>query len=303
MAASPLPIEGSRGPLTPPQLKASWTRARARMAVAKSAALFVLPVPLLFASIAALVADDMGRLALDGAALACFWGAGALVWRGSLEEMRYTLGEQPDLDRIPRKLLSSIATAIGAALTGVAGGHALIGVIVFALVALIGHVCFFGRDLRIPRVTVTAVDGVDVTSVTDQLEQAQQRLRRIDAAAKAIAIPEFTARLTRITTVGRDILAKIARDPRDAARARRFLHLYLDSTERVAEEYARTHHGVRTQGLEDNFRQLLIEMENTFTEQHRRLLESDAVSLDVEIEVLNARLKREGLGEYAEKRS
>jgi 5-bromo-4-chloroindolyl phosphate hydrolysis protein len=303
MAASPLPVQGSRGPLTPPQLKATWTRARARAAVAKSAALFVLPLPLLFASIAALVADDAARLGLAGAALACFWGAGALAWRGALEEMRYTLGEQPDLDRVPRKLLSALATAVGAALTALAGGHSLIGVLVFAVVALIGHLCFFGPDLKVPRVTVTAVDGVDVSSVTDQLEQAQQRLRRIDAAAKAIAIPEFTQRLTRITGVGREILAKIARDPRDAVRARRFLHLYLDSTERVAEEYARTHQGVRTPALEDNFRQLLVEMENTFTEQHRRLLESDAVSLDVEIEVLNARLKREGLGEYAEKRS
>lgn len=42
-------------------------------------------------------------------------------------------------------------------------------------------------------------------------------------------------------------------------------------------------------------------MEKSFTEQHRRLLESDALSLDVEIEVLNARLKREGLGEYVER--
>lgn len=36
-------------------------------------------------------------------------------------------------------------------------------------------------------------------------------------------------------------------------------------------------------------------MEETFEAQHRKLLEHDVLSLDVEIEVLNDRLKREGI--------
>jgi hypothetical protein len=37
-------------------------------------------------------------------------------------------------------------------------------------------------------------------------------------------------------------------------------------------------------------------MESTFTEQHRRLVDRDLMTLDVDIEVLNARLKGDGLG-------
>jgi hypothetical protein len=37
-------------------------------------------------------------------------------------------------------------------------------------------------------------------------------------------------------------------------------------------------------------------MEGTFAEQHRRLVEHEQLSLDVDIEVLNERLRREGLG-------
>jgi hypothetical protein len=85
------------------------------------------------------------------------------------------------------------------------------------------------------------------------------------------------------------------RKERDAARARRFLHLYLDSAEKVTVEYARTHRQVRNRPLEGNFRQLLIDMEQTFVAQHQKLLENDMLTLDVEIEVLNARLKREGI--------
>jgi 5-bromo-4-chloroindolyl phosphate hydrolysis protein len=276
------------------------TRARARAAVAKAAVLFVLPAPLVLATVGAMVADDTARLALSAAALGSLWGAGVLAWRALAAEARYVLGDELDLPLIPGKLLSAVLTVGGAGLSAAAGGHSLAGASIFAVVGGIGHVCFYGRDMKAARVTVTVVEGVDVSTVTEQLEQAHRRLRRIDAAARAIAVPEFAERLGRITAIGRDILAKIAHDPRDASRARRFLHLYLDSTERVTEEYARTDHA-SSRPLEENFRQLLAEMEHTFTEQHRRLIASDTLSLDVEIEVLNARLKREGLGEYVER--
>jgi 5-bromo-4-chloroindolyl phosphate hydrolysis protein len=304
MAAEPVRYERPTVPLTvPPPLPPVVSRARAKASVVKSAALFLLPLPLVFAILRGLMLDDTGRLVVAATALACFWAAGSLAWRALTAEARYLLGDQPDLPSIPWKLVSALLTALGTALSATAGGHTVAGAATFAALGALGHVCFYGRDLKAPRVTITEVAGVDVVSVADQHGQAERRLRRIDAAAHAIAVPEFRERLGRITQIGRDILAKIARDPRDATKARRFLHLYLDSTERVTEEYSRTHAGVRTASLEENFRQLLIEMEKTFADQHRRLLENDALSLDVEIEVLNARLKQEGVGDYLEKRS
>jgi 5-bromo-4-chloroindolyl phosphate hydrolysis protein len=282
--------------------KAALASLRARLTVAKSAALFVLPLPLLIVIAAALFADDIERLTLAATALACFWTAGVLTWRGLASEMRYLLGEQIDLDRIPRKFLGALLTAGGAALAALTARHSVIGATTFAAVGAIGHLCFYGLDMRVRRVTVTPVDGVDVTSIADQLEHAHRRLRRIDAASNAIAVAEFRSRLARITAVGRAILAEIARDPRKATRARRFLNLFLDSTERVTAEYARTHTGIRSRPLEENFRKLLLDMEQTFSEQQRKLLESDALSLDVEMEVLNARLKQEGVNAYLEKR-
>jgi len=43
-------------------------------------------------------------------------------------------------------------------------------------------------------------------------------------------------------------------------------------------------------------------MEQTFSQQQRKLLETDVVSLDVEMEVLSARLKQQGVSDYVEKR-
>jgi 5-bromo-4-chloroindolyl phosphate hydrolysis protein len=268
---------------------------RAWMPVLKSAALFVLPLPLVISAAVALFNGEIARLAFISAGLASLWGAGVLVWRALVAEARYYLGQRLDPPAVPLKLASATLTALGAGLTAVSGDNGLVNAAVVGAIAAAGHVLFYGRDLKPKRVDVPSVAGVDRDAVVMQLKQAYGRLQGIEAAARNIAVPEFGDRLERIIDVGRRILVEIERDPRDASRARRFLNVYLDSAERVTTEYARTHRQIRSRPLEQNFRQLLIDMENTFEEQHRKLLESDVLSLDVEIEVLNARLKREGV--------
>ncbi len=264
--------------------------------VTKALVPFLLSAPLCLAALVALASGNVERLVLTGGGLACLWGAGVLAWRALVAEARYFLGERLDPPVVPFKLVGALLTATGAALAAAAGGHGVASAVVFAALAGLGSLAFFGRDLRPPRINVAPAEGVDRASVTMQLKRAYGRVRGIEAAAQGIAVPEFGERLGRITGIGRSILGEIERDPRDAARARRFLNLYLDSAERVTVEYARTHHQVRSRPLEENFRQLLIDMEQTFTDQHRKLVEHDALSLDVEIEVLNARLRREGIG-------
>jgi hypothetical protein len=271
-------------------------RGRVWAAIAKPAALFLLPLPLLPAILAALVAGDVGRLGLAGGALACFWSAGVLAFRGIVTNVRYVLGERLDPPRMPLKLLSAIPTATGAALAATAGGHDLAPALVFAALGATGHVAFFGRDARPVPIRVAEVVGVDATAVTLQLKEAHGRLRSIEGAARSLALPEFRDRLGRITTTARAVLQEIERDPADATRARRFLNLYMESAARVTTEFARTHQAGRNPALEDNFRRLLVEMESTFTEQHRRLVDHEQLLLDADIEVLNARLSREGPG-------
>jgi 5-bromo-4-chloroindolyl phosphate hydrolysis protein len=248
------------------------------------------------ALLGSLISGDAERAALTSGSLACLWIAAVLVVRALVAEARYFLGERPDPPAIPLKLLSAALTAAGVSLAAAAAGHTLATVFVFAALGTIGHAAFYGRDLRPKRINVADVEGIDRAAVVVQLKQAHGRLRGIDAASQSIALPDFRERLSRITSIGRSILGEIERDPADAARARRFLNVYLDEAERVTAEYARTHRQHRTPLLEDNFRQLLTEMESTFTEQQRRLVDRDLLSLDVDIEVLNARLKGEGPG-------
>jgi len=270
-------------------------KGRAWVPVLKAGVLFVLTGPLVFAVILALGSGDGMQLATTGGALACLWSAGMLSWRALVAEARYFLGERADPPKLPLKGFGTILTAAGAGLTAMAGGHTLVSAVVFGLLSGLGYVLFFGKDLRPRRVEVANVEGVDSAAVATALKQAYGRLQGIASAARDIAVPEFGQRLSRIVDIGRNILQEIERDPRDASRARRFLNIYLDSAERVTTEYARTHRQMRNLPLEDNFRQLLVDMENTFEQQRQKLIENDLTSLDVEIEVLNARLKREGV--------
>jgi 5-bromo-4-chloroindolyl phosphate hydrolysis protein len=271
-------------------------RAHVWAATARAAVLFLLPLPLLVALLAALIAGDVRSVALTAGGLTCVWGAGVLAIRALAAEARYIVGERPDPPARPLKLLSAVLTAIGASLAAMAGGYSVSMALIFAGLGGIGHLAFYGRDLRPLRIHVAAVEGVDRAAVTLQLKLAHGRLRGIEAAARSIALPEYRDRLSRITRTGRIILGEIERDPSDAARARRFLNLYLDGAERVTREYARTHGQMRNQSTDENFGRLLAHMESTFAEQYRRLVERDLLSLDVDIEVLNERLKREGLG-------
>jgi 5-bromo-4-chloroindolyl phosphate hydrolysis protein len=275
-------------------------RLRAWAPAAKAAALFLLPAPLLAALVANLVGGNALRAAFTAGALGAMWTAGALVLRALAAEARYLLGERLDPPTVPWKLLSAALTAAGVSLSALAGGHSWPMAAVFATLAVLGHIAFYGRDLRPPRIRVAEVEGVDRPAVTVQLKQAHARLRSIVVAAAANPIPEFRERLTRIAELGHGILDEIERDPAKASRARRFLNVYLDGADRIAAEYARTHSQPVDQPLEQNFRRLLTEMETTFAEQRRRLAERDLTALDVDIEVLHARLKGEATGRSAE---
>lgn len=268
---------------------------RAWAPVGKTAILFVLPFPFLVASLWALGSGQMTQFALASAALALLWGAGIFTLRGLVGEARFLLGQTVDPPPTPFKTLGLGLTGLGALLGAMSAGHGVVGALVFAVLAAVGYRAFFGRDLRPRKIELPSVPGVDTGEVTELLKRAYAQLLGIETAARSIRVPEFGDRLARIVAWGRRILAQIEENPKDASRARKFLAVYLDGAERVTQQYAKTHATARNAPLEENFRRLLVDMESTFASQHAKLLERETTALDVEIEVLNARLRQEGI--------
>ena len=128
------------------------------------------------------------------------------------------------------------------------------------------------------------------------MDAANLKIDAIEDARRKIRNPEFNARLQRITNKAREVVDSIEDDPARLSRARKFLKVYLDGTQRVTEGYAQTHQGLAApQALETNFSRVLDSIEQTFTEQQTKLLEDNHFDLDVQIEVLETQLKREGV--------
>lgn len=132
--------------------------------------------------------------------------------------------------------------------------------------------------------------------VRQTLAESAGKIRRIRQAGSRIGDDEFENRIERICKVADAILIEIEANPPDIGKARKFLGVYLDSVMQVTEGYAKTHGRIESGPLTQNFCDLLETIEDSFLEQQQKLFQDDLFDLDVKIEVLNAQLKREGIG-------
>jgi 5-bromo-4-chloroindolyl phosphate hydrolysis protein len=261
----------------------------------KGLLMFLLPLPVLFAALAALSGGNLSSLLGNAAGYGLFLAGALLLRRGLLSEAEYA---RRRVARAPWPL-KTLGSGIIALATGVtawlgAGQNPLIAV-AFGLAALLGCYLTYGFDPRAAK-RFTDRDGVDTTDrVLEALTQAEQGIAAIEQATRDIRNAELNNRLRRIAALARQILKLLEEDPRDLRRARKFLNVYLDGARQVTEGYARTHGRVTAPELEDNFRRVLSTIEEVFQEQQQKLLETDVTDLDVQIEVLTTQLKREGV--------
>lgn len=268
---------------------------RRREARLAGALVSLLPIPVYIKAILALWAGDLATLTAAGVASALF-AAAAVSARAGLK------GESDDrqrpFTRARRWPLKSIGGALLAAATAVTAyfvaGHTLPVAIVFAALAAAGFALFYGSGAR-DGASIRLASTADAEEVKAILGEAYGRLDRIERAGERIGSIEFRQRLASIGGATEKILKAIEDNPRELRRARRFLNVYLDGVQRVAEQYAQTHSQTASVGLEHNFRTLLVEMENICDEQYNKLIQHQVVDLDVQIDVLNSRLKQEGV--------
>lgn len=257
--------------------------------------LYILPIPLLIGALIGLGAGRLDAVLVDGGIFALLMAAADLTRRGLKAEHAQQILRFTRLQRIPLK-------TIGGLLTGVATGlaaflsldHGVALSVVYAAVAMLGfHLLYGFEPLGQPRAFVTRDERA--RKVAAALAEAERKLIELEQAAKTIANPELKVRLRRIGVQGRSILNQIADRPTDLFRARKFLSVYLDGVKQVTDGYARTHRLADSRDLEQNFRNVLVTVEEVFEEQHQRLLKTDVLDLDVQIEVLKKQLEREGL--------
>lgn len=261
----------------------------------KSRLLWLLPLPLIPAMLIALAGGQFTAFIGNACSYGLFLTGAMLTRHGFRQEINLRQQRFQKSTRWPFKTMGGLTVALATALTAWAGaGHDLPIAMGFGGGAFVAFVLLYGVDARQMPVKVKEYAG-NMQPITEALQQAEQQIFSIEQAGSRIDQPELNERLTRIIALARDILSEIARDPRDFRRARKFLNTYLDGAERVVNGYAETHTHLRNQTLEDNFRRVLVTIEEVFGQQYQRLLENDLRDLDVDMEVLENQLKSEGL--------
>jgi hypothetical protein len=257
--------------------------------------LYALPLPLAFDALISLWTGSLGTMLASSLAYGGFLVGATVARIGFLKEAMYD--DKPFSSPPPR--YKSFGAAIMALATSFAAyasaGHDLITAGAFGIAFAIGFFLLYGFDPRPSPLTLPADLAAEGKEIEAALREAYAKVEGIELAGREIRSLEFRRRLDRIVFGSRKVLATIEENPRSLRRAKRFINVYLDGARQVTEKYARTHAGAETPQLEQNFRQLLIDMESVCEEQHRMLADNSIVDLDVQIEVLASRLKHEGV--------
>jgi hypothetical protein len=269
-----------------------WRRTRIGL---RGALLYLLPSPLILTGLIALARGDLGAAMAALGSLGCLFAGAYLNRCGLREELLAPTRRYSRPTRIPFKYLAAALVGTGtafAALTLVEQGMAVS--LSFGLLALAGfHLAYRLPPLR----SLWPEPGYKTGDKTLRrvLAQAEGRVLAIENVADKVNNPELGQRLRRIAEQGRAILELIAERPAERFRARKFLNVYLEGAERVASRYAKTHRLARTTVLEDNFRRVLVQIEDVFDRQRNELHEHDVLDLDIQIEVLRKQLEHEGI--------
>ena len=257
--------------------------------------LWVLSAPLPLAALMSLGAGEVGGFVGDALAWGLIASSAVLTRLGFADAQTGRERRFSRQLRLPLRNLAAAALGIGTAVAAVFGvGHTLPIGIGFGAVAVLGYHLAYGLEPMVRGARLSATDK-ESRAVSEALAEAEGRLINIDRAAAAIGNPELQTRLRRIAGQGRGMLEQIAERPSDLRRARRFLTVFLEGAEQVTDGYVRTHRHAESGELEQNFRNVLVSIEEQFARQRERLRQADVLDLDVQIEVLKKQLEYEGI--------
>jgi hypothetical protein len=279
-------------PAAPP---ARFRDGRARKVSLRARFLFLLPLPLLFAGLGATFRGSAPEMLGELGGFAGLMLSAWLLNEGLRAEEAYAARAVARPPAIPRKLFAAALTGVsifGAGLLGLDQG--LAGALAFGLVAAGAQLLAFGLD-PMRRKGLEGVDDFATERIARAIDEAEALVKQTEDAAARFGDRRLEGRVDRIADQARQVFRTVEQDPRDLARARTFLSVYLlglrDATLKFADLWSRNRDAVARKEYEA----LLGDLETSFATHRAKLLVDDRSALDVEIEVLRERLQQDGL--------
>jgi len=238
--------------------------------------------------------QEPAGLALDLAAFALLTLAARLTRDGILAAEEFAARTAARRPAIPRKLFAAVLTGAGLFAGGYVAGASPVNPLLFAVLGLALHLAAFGPDPMRDK-GAEGVDPFQRDRAARLVSEGEAYLAAMKDAILRAGDPRLTARVERFQASARQLFDRIQADPRDLTAARRFLGVYLmgarDATQRFADLWLQSHDATARAAWEA----LLGDLEAGFAQHAQALLSGDRADLDLEIDVLRDRLRRDGI--------
>lgn len=268
-------------------------RPAARVSI-RARLMFLWPLPLLFAGLGAIGRGAAGEMVAE---LGGYLGLTLSAWllnEGLRAEAAFEARTVAKPPAIPRKLFAAVLTGASVFAVGLlSAGEGIVSAAAFGLVGGLAQLAAFGLDPMKKK----GLEGDDFTTerVARAIDQAEALVRDTVQAAARLGDRRLEGRVDRLADQAREVLRAIEADPRDLARSRGFIHVYLrglrDATVKLADLLARR----PDPQAQAQYEALVGDLEQSFATQRAGLLEGNRTDLEVEIEVLRDRLQQDGL--------
>ena len=270
--------------------RGSYRNARRTRAGGRVNLLFVAPLPLIWQAFG----NGAYALALNLIALGTLLLAAWLTREGLLAQEAYEARKVARRPGFPRKITASLLTGLGLGIAGFAAGGGLAAPVIYAIVGASLHSFAFGLD-PMKNKGMEGVNLAQTDRVARVVDKAESHLKAMTDAIQRAGDRAAEVRVARFQDSVRDMLRTVEDDPRDLTSARRYLGVYLkgatDATVKFADIYARS----RDAKAREDYLGLLTDMESNFTAKTRKLLQDNNADLEIEIDVLRDRLRRDGI--------
>ena len=279
---------GKHSPGAPAAPKGLTTKKPTRAGVRVNL-LFFAPLPLAFKALGAESVVMASFLLALGLILLGAW----LTREGLFAQEAFEARKVARRPVIPRKLFGAISIGAGLGMVGLAG-HGPVDAVIYAVLGVGLHLAAFGLDPMKSK-GLGGVDDFRNDRVARAVEEGEARLLAMHNAIARLNDRQLLAHVEHFQSTARHLFRVLESDPRDLTAARKYLSVYLDAANQAAEKFADIYARNQSQAAKDKFEALLSELDEKFDQRTQKFLADDHVDLDIEIDVLRERLKREGV--------
>lgn len=217
-----------------------------------------------------------------------------LLREGLLAEAEYNERKVARRPVLPRKILAAVLAGLGAGLAAYTNEPSLTAAVLYGITAMALHLAAFGVD-PLKNKGMKGIDTFQQDRVARVVDEAEKLLSGMSQAILRAGDRRAEARLADFQETARQLIRTVEEDPRDLTAARKYLVVYLrgahDATVKFADLYARN----RDDQARDDYLALLDDLDENFAARTAKSLLDDRSDLNVEIDVLRARLSREGV--------